>query len=113
MVELRVSRVDARMYIQGSPDTLPRKAPTAAIIMLSASSLFAPNLSERKPVGTEKRNWQREGIATIRPICWLVRLNSSTRMGNSVDLMFPAAWTRPWVRTMMRRLALIRLRLRV
>ena len=69
-MELRVSRVDATMYIQGLVDMLPRKAPAAAMRMLRVISFFAPNLSERNPVGTEKRNWQREGMATMRPICW-------------------------------------------
>ena len=91
MVELSVSRVDATMYINGFFDMLPRKAPTAAIIMLMAISFFAPNLSENSPDGTLKRNWQRDGMATMRPICWLVRLNSSLRIGKSVDRMFPAA----------------------
>jgi hypothetical protein len=38
-----------------------------------------------------------------------VRANSSLRTGKRVDLMFPAAWTRPCMRTMIRRLTLIRL----
>jgi hypothetical protein len=45
----------------------------------------------------------------MRPICWLVRLKSPSRTGKSVDIIFPAAWTRTWVRTMMRRLELMRL----
>jgi hypothetical protein len=39
----------------------------------------------------------------------LVRLNSSVRMGKRVDRKFPAGWTSMWVRTMMRRLELMRL----
>lgn len=109
MVELRVSSVDATMYIQGLNDMLPRNAPTAAIKMLSVRSFFAPNLSEKNPVGTENRSWQREGMATMRPICWFVRANSSLRTGKRVDRMFPAAWTRACMRTMIRRLMLIRL----
>lgn len=60
---------------------LPRKAPTAAIRMLSAISFFAPNLSEKSPAGIENITWQRAGIAAMRPICWLVRLNSSFNVG--------------------------------
>ena len=94
------------MNIQGVVETLPRRAPKAAITMLAAMSFLAPNLSEIIPLGMEKRNWRRLGIATMRPICWLVRLNSALRTGKRVVCMFPAAWTSIWVRTMMRRLEL-------
>lgn len=90
-MELSVRRAEATMYIQGFIDILPRNAPTAAIMMLRAINLFGPNLSENSPVGTERRIWQRDGMATIRPICWFVRLNSSLRTGKSVERMLPAA----------------------
>jgi hypothetical protein len=106
MVELNVRRVEATMYIQGVVETLPSRAPTAAIRMLAAISFFGPNLSETIPLGTLRRNWQRLGMATMRPTCWLVRLNSALRTGKRVERMFPAAWTSMWVRTMMRRLEL-------
>ena len=69
MVESIMSRVEAMMYIVGFIDMLARNAPMAAMMMLRAISFFAPNLSERKPVGIENRVWQRVGIARIRPIC--------------------------------------------
>ena len=56
MVELNVRRVDAIIYIRGLIEMLPRKAPAAAIKMLSVISFLAPNLSEKNPVGTEKKN---------------------------------------------------------
>jgi hypothetical protein len=105
-VELKVRRVEAMMNIQGVVEALPRTAPMAAINMLAAISFLGPNLSETIPLGTLRRNWQRLGIATMRPICWLVRANSSLRTGNRVVRMFPAAWTSMWVSTMMRRLPL-------
>ena len=52
-MELRVVRVVAAMYIQGFRDMLSRKAPTAAMRMLRAISLLAPNLSEKSPAGME------------------------------------------------------------
>lgn len=91
MVEFRMRRVEATMYIIGFTDILPRKAPAAAIIMLRAISFFAPNLSEKKPVGIEKKVWQRVGIAKRSPICWLVRRNSFMRTGKMVDRILPAA----------------------
>jgi hypothetical protein len=106
---LNVRRVEATMYIQGDTETLPKRAPTAAIKILAAMSFLGPNLSETIPLGTLKRNWQRLGIATIRPICWLVRLNSSLSTGKRVERMFPAAWTSICVRTMIKRLGLISL----
>jgi hypothetical protein len=75
--------------------------------MLAAMSFLAPNLSEIIPLGMEKRNWRRLGIATMRPICWLVRLNSALRTGKRVERMVPAAWTSVWVTLMMRRLELM------
>jgi len=57
------------MHIQGPAETLPRRAPTAAINMLAAMSHLGPNLSETMPLGMLRRNWQRMGIATMSPIC--------------------------------------------
>ena len=99
-------RVEATMYIQGLAEMLPRKAPTAAITMLTAISLLAPNLSDRSPVGTVKNICIRDGMATRRPTCWYDRLNSSFRIGKRVERMFPAACTKTCVSTMMRRLLL-------
>lgn len=90
-MEVRVIMVEAMMYIQGFVEMLPRKAPTAAITMLTAISLLAPNLSDRSPVGTVKNICKRDGTATRRPTCWYDRLNSSLRIGNRVERMFPAA----------------------
>ncbi len=101
---VRVRRVVAAMYIQGFVDTLPRNAPVAAMTTLSAISFLGPNLSEKNPVGIENSRVQRVGMATIRPICWFVRLNSLFRSGKMVERMFPGAWIRMCVRTMMRRL---------
>ena len=42
------------IYIMGFEDMLARNAPVAAITMLNAMIFFAPNLSERNPVGIEK-----------------------------------------------------------
>jgi hypothetical protein len=81
---------------------LPRKAPTAAMTMLRAMSFLAPNRSENTPAGMANRTVQRVGIAAIRPICWLVSINSSLRTGKSVERMLPAAWTRAWITTVMR-----------
>jgi len=53
-VDVNVKRVDATIYINGFVEILPRYAPTEAIIMLVAISLFGPNLSDNKPVGTVK-----------------------------------------------------------
>ena len=60
--------MEAIMYIRGLIEKLPRRAPAVAIRMLRVINFFAPNLSENNPVGTEKKNWQRDGIATMRPI---------------------------------------------
>ena len=103
-MEVRVMRVEATMYIQGFTEMLPRKAPTAAITMLTAISLLAPNLSDRSPVGTVKNICMRDGMATRRPTCWYDRLNSSWRIGKRTERMFPAAWTSRCVTTMMMRL---------
>ena len=103
-MELRVRSVEATMNMRGVIEMLPRKAPAAAMMILAAMSFLAPNLSEIIPLGTENRNWRRLGMATMSPICWLVRLNSTLRRGKRVSRMFPAAWTRVWVRIMMRRL---------
>ncbi len=96
--------VVAAIHIQGFADTLPINAPAAAMTMLSAISFLGPNLSEKSPVGIENSSVQRVGMATMRPICWFVRLNSSLRMGKRGERMLPAAWIRTCVRTMMRRL---------
>jgi hypothetical protein len=77
MVVLRVRRVIATMYIHGFTETLARKAPAAPMATLNAISFLAPYLSERIPAGMEMRSWQKRGIAEMRPICWLVRLNSA------------------------------------
>ena len=81
---------------------LPMKAPTAAMRMLRAISLLAPNLSEKSPAGIEISTWHMSGIAAIIPICWLLSLNSSFNTGNRVEFMFPAAWTSACIRTEMR-----------
>lgn len=83
---------------------LPRNAPAAAMTMLSAISFLGPNLSEKSPVGIENSSVQRVGMATMRPICWFVRLNSSLRIGKRGVHMFPATWIKTWTRTMMSRL---------
>jgi hypothetical protein len=66
---LKVKRVDAMMNIQGVVEILPRKAPTAAMTILAAISLFGPNLSETIPLGTLSKNCMRLGIATMSPTC--------------------------------------------
>jgi len=95
------------MNIHGVVDTLPRRAPIAAISMLVAMSFLGPNRSETTPLGILRSSWQRLGIATMRPICWLVRANSSFRTGNRVVRMFPAAWTSICVSTIRTRLPLM------
>ena len=95
------------MNIQGVVETLPRRAPTAAISMLAAISFLGPYLSETIPLGMLRSNWQRLGIAMMSPICWLVSANSSLRTGKRVVRMFPAAWTSMWVSTMRMRLPLM------
>jgi hypothetical protein len=57
------------MYIKGVVEILPNRAPTAAITMLATMSFLAPIRSDAMPLGTVTRNWQRLGIAIIRPIC--------------------------------------------
>ena len=86
-----MSKVEAMIYITGLIDILARNAPMVAKIILRAITFFAPNLSERKPIGIENKVWQRVGIAIIRPTCRLVSLNSSFRTGKRVVRMFPAA----------------------
>ena len=78
------------MYIVGFIDIPARIAPTAAISTLVAIILLAPNRSERYPVGKVKKICIREGIATMSPICWLERLNSSLRIGKIVERILPA-----------------------
>jgi hypothetical protein len=45
--------------------------------MLTKTIFLDPYLSERRPIGMERRAEKRGGIAAMMPICWRFRLNSS------------------------------------
>lgn len=77
-----------------------KKAPTAAIPMLKAINFFVPYLSDINPAGIAINAVQRGGIAAIRPICWLERLNSSLITGKRVVRILPATWVKVWVMNM-------------
>lgn len=77
MVVLTERRLMATMNIIGLEAWLASRAPRAETTILAKTILLAPYLSERRPMGMERRAEQSGGIAAIMPICWSVRLNSS------------------------------------
>ena len=73
-------RLMAIMNIVGLEAWLAIRAPRAETAMLAKTILLAPYLSERRPMGMERRAEQSGGMAAMIPICWRVRLNSSGLM---------------------------------
>ena len=105
-MELRVRRAVATVNIMMFRVKPARRAPTAAMPILKAINFFAPSLSDRSPAGIVNKAWRREGIATMTPICWFVRVNSSLITGKMPAWMLPATWVRVWVMVMTSRLKL-------
>ena len=77
MVVFTERRLMAIMNIVGLEAWLAIRAPRAETTMLTKTIFLDQYLSERGPMGMERRAEQRGGMAAMMPICWSVRLNSS------------------------------------